>query len=110
MCAEDELKERRKFLRYNGCLNVNFLNPPINNHAFTCDLSLKGLGVFVHHQLSAQKLVELCIFHPFENNKSIYIKGKVVWLRQMYFYIYRVGIEIQEVNEKDLNALLELYQ
>jgi len=106
---ENDFKERRKYIRIKATLNVKFLNPPKATEikGFTNDIGAKGLGLFINSELSPQSYIELKLENPYQE-KSLYLKGTVVWSKTIDFSTYRIGIELEEADLTAMTELLEL--
>jgi len=89
----DSARERRDFARFSIDLRVQFLDT-INNkkvEAQARDISAKGIGIYTNEALPLKTEIELWVEIP-NKEEPLYIKGKVVWSKEVEDNKYRVGI------------------
>jgi len=91
----DSARDRRDFARFSIDLRVQFLDP-INNkkgEGQTKDISAKGIGMLTNKNLSPETEVEMWVKIP-HKEEPLYIKGKVIWSKEVEDNKYRVGISL----------------
>jgi c-di-GMP-binding flagellar brake protein YcgR len=106
---ENDFRERRKYVRIKANLDIKFLKPPLVTtevKGFTTDISIKGLGLFTNLQLRPQDPIEIKLKNPLKD-KSIYLKGTVVWSKAIDFSIYRIGVKLESLDLVAIAQLLE---
>jgi len=89
----DSARDRRDFARFSVDLRVQFLDP-INNkkgEGQTKDISAKGIGIYTKEKLPPETQIELWLGIP-NKEEPLYIKGKVIWSKEVEDNKYRVGI------------------
>ncbi|NQT00186.1 MAG: PilZ domain-containing protein [Candidatus Omnitrophica bacterium] len=103
--------ERRKYVRVNGLVLVNFKVPEqqIESKSSAFDVCGAGLRITVDKKLTSGSLVEMEIYLP-GNSQPIMAKGEVVWTqdcKQSYFY---TGIKFTSIDEKNKERIINYAQ
>jgi|YelNatPaOPRAMG01_1025707.scaffolds.fasta_scaffold01059_18 hypothetical protein len=103
----NDFKEKRETIRRKVLLDIRFLDKErdIQGNGFSCDISPKGIGLFTRQYLAPHSSIEIWIENP--SQKSLHLKGNVVWSKAIDFSIYRIGIELEASDLKTLNEFLE---
>ncbi|MCM8791899.1 MAG: PilZ domain-containing protein [Candidatus Omnitrophica bacterium] len=100
-------KERRQFVRIKTNLTARFIDSyKIEGRGFVNDVSAQGLGLFMHQYLKPQTTIELWIELP-SQQKTVYLKGEVVWSKTIDFSNYRVGVQSDHVDLASLTGFLD---
>lgn len=101
---EENMKERRKFMRFSTPLNVEYrtltLNP-IFGKTLAKDLSREGLRVGLKEQVSVGTPVEISMNVP-GDNLPVFATGKVAWADGL-----EAGIRLTKIEQTDRMRVLE---
>lgn len=101
---EEKMAERRKFLRFNTPLDVEFrtltLNP-IFGKALAKDLSREGIRFGVQQTLPVGTPVEICMNVP-GDNLPVFATGKVAWADGL-----DAGVKLTKISHNDRARVLE---
>ena len=101
---ETKMAERRRFLRFNTPLDIEYrtltLNP-IFGKALAKDLSREGLRFPVKHNLPIGTAVEICLNVP-GDNLPVFVTGKVAWADGL-----DAGVKLTKISVEDRARLLE---
>lgn len=106
---EENFKERRKYERFKIKLEAKLinLNDKKESSGYTVDLSANGVGLVSNQNIPPDTKVEIWIKNP-HNQKSIYMKGRLVWSKPLQDSNYRLGVELEDVDLVGLAQVLEL--
>ena len=104
LSAKQKLIERRKYLRFNTPMDVEYksltLNP-IFGKALAKDLSREGLCVKTKHKLPIGTTLELSLNVP-GDNLPVFATGKVAWADGI-----EAGLRLTKISPKDRARVLE---
>ncbi|MDD5730372.1 MAG: PilZ domain-containing protein [Candidatus Omnitrophica bacterium] len=111
---EWELKDRRRFVRFPVCISLEYgedlkVNAEKNISARTSDISVKGVGVITHEELTPGATLDIWLCMP-DNGELIEAKGKVVWHTLIEHNKYRIGICLEEADLKPIPLVLRSLQ
>jgi len=97
-------KERRAFSRFTVKVLLRYLNLNLSSetHAYTRDVSAKGICLVTNEALEADTPLDIWLQMP-DNGEQVYIKGKVVWSNIIEPNKYRVGVNLENA---ELNPIL----
>lgn len=86
--------------------------------AITCNISGNGLMFKTERDILKDEIIDLEIYQPFNQCKSIFlsipVKSKVVWIEKIcknYFHEgenkFKVGMQFEEINEEDRKKIVK---
>lgn len=103
-----QYKDRRDFYRFVIRLPVKLYEPgrKIAGYAYTHDVSAKGLGLITKEEFKPNTLLQLWISLP-NDDKALFIKGEVIWSKQVDLYSWRIGINLAQ---PDLIGMSRIFQ
>lgn len=93
----EEMEDRRIFARLSTELRLRFLDSKGNREglAKTVDISAKGMGIESSEELAPQTPLEMWLNIP-DRGEPLYIRGEVVWSKQIDPNLYRAGINLEK--------------
>jgi len=101
---EGRMAERRKFLRFNAPMDMEYrtltLNP-IFGKALAKDLSREGVRFSVRQSLPVGTAIELCLSVP-GDNLPVFVTGKVAWADGL-----DTGVKLTNISRQDRARVLE---
>ncbi len=102
--SEGNMSERRKFMRFDAALDVEYrtltLNP-IFGKALAKDLSREGMRFGAKHELPPGTPVEICLNVP-GDNLPVFATGKVAWADGL-----DAGVKLTKISHQDRARVLE---
>ncbi len=107
----DSAREKRDFARFSIDLRVQFLDAANNKkgEAQARDISAKGIGIYTNEALPPKTEIELWVQVP-NREEPMYIKGRVVWTKEVENNKYRVGICLDRTDLIGVSHILrEIY-
>ncbi len=101
---EEKMSERRKYLRFNTPLDVQYktltLNP-IFGKTLAKDLSREGLRIGIKDKVDVGTSLEICMNVP-GDNLPVFATGKVAWADGL-----EAGVRLTKMNQTDRMRVLE---
>ena len=98
------MTERRRFLRFNAPLDLEFrtltLNP-IFGKTLAKDLSREGVRVGIRQRIPSGTPIEICMNVP-GDNLPVFATGKVAWADGL-----EAGIRLTKISQHDRTRVLE---
>ncbi len=109
--GEGEMKERRRFMRFNVTVEVEYIVPgngtPIEGISITRDLSREGMQIAINNKLLPGTELEIKLKIP-GSDAPIYAKGSIVWIRKAKEESEAIaGVKITNVSSFDRNRILD---
>lgn len=109
MQNKKEAENKRKFARIEIEIPAKFIQftEGKDEVAYVHDISASGISVVTSKRLSANSPLELQLQIP-DGGKTVWIKGKVVWVRQATTNTYKLGISVENLDLDCLSRALRL--
>ncbi|MFH1413908.1 MAG: PilZ domain-containing protein [Candidatus Omnitrophota bacterium] len=104
---ETKQEERRHQSRFCIDIPLNYCscNSGVPIKALTHDISIKGLCIISDKLFPDGTVLNLCLMMR-DNNEKIFIKGKVIWLKDTSYQKYRMGIRLEDMSLKPVPMVL----
>jgi c-di-GMP-binding flagellar brake protein YcgR len=111
MIAEEKKPEdvdRRMFERVNMRVPVKYQleENSTQGEASAANISAAGVGVLTDRDIKPQQRLHLWLKFP-DGRQPCYTRGKVVWCSQAREYLWRIGVEFDEINFVRLSRIFE---
>ncbi|MFH1478747.1 MAG: PilZ domain-containing protein [Candidatus Omnitrophota bacterium] len=106
------MKEKRRFIRFETSIKVNYIierDPRIEKTCTTKNINTGGIQLLTDEKLEPNKKIELKLFIPGALNPA-HIKGKILWssdIDPQKGKAYAAGIEFNEIEEDNKNTFLK---
>ncbi|MCM8799401.1 MAG: PilZ domain-containing protein [Candidatus Omnitrophica bacterium] len=106
---EENFVEHRQYERFKIRLEAKLINlkDKKESSGYTVDLSANGIGLVSNQNFPPDTSLEVRLNNP-HNQKSIYMRGRLIWSKPLDESNYRLGIELEDVDLVGLAQVLEL--
>lgn len=90
-------EDRRMFTRFMARAFLGYLDitSQKKGRGRTYDISGNGIGLITNQKLPPATPLDIWLKIP-DNSDSLYVKGEVIWIKEIKFRRYRVGISLEE--------------
>jgi len=100
-------QERRAYARFCIDIPLNYCscNSGVPTKAWTYDISIGGVCIVSDKLFPEGAVLNICLKMS-DNNEKIFIKGKVIWLRDNGYNHYLMGIRLEDMSLKPIPLVL----